>query len=246
MSLIRWCGILILLACCIGNVCAHDMGGTYYAYLFSSNYCNSCEQADMFIFTEITTLYPELVIIDYELSGHTVNALVNRDYSEIYGTGNDVPKIIFGDNLTLKGMNPIIGDTQYLLESKIKESDSESLFQFNQIDLGSLEGYPKLWRANRVLIFEEGGAENAFLKDLINTPDINRTLAGHPYETITQPSIRVGKQNIIFEHAVRVEGWVLQWNDVPVDANSSFATPLAVWGTLFAVMVAAIGMKKMR
>ncbi|MBT8508209.1 hypothetical protein AZH53_07300 [Methanomicrobiaceae archaeon CYW5] len=152
--------------------------------------------------------------------------------------------MILGNNHAFVGKNTILTNITPILDAQRNGTfaDSTSLLTFKTLDISSLEGYPKLWRANRVLIFEEGGAENAFLKDLINTPNINTTLAGHQYETITPPPIRVGKQNITFEHAVHVEGWELQWNDVelPADANTSVATPLAVWGALGAFAVVAV------
>ena len=244
MKRAQWCGILLLLICCTGVAAAQATSGEYYTLLFSSNGCSSCGDVDMFVFTELTASYPEFVVVDYELSEYTANSVLNRDFSETYGVMQSIPKMILGNNLTFIGKTNILTNITPILDAQRNGTfaDSTSLLTFETLDISSLDGYPKLWRANRVLIFEEGGADAVFLKNLINTPDINGTLAGHQYETITPPAIQVGKQNITFEHAVRVEGWVLQWNDVelPADANSSVVTPLAVWGALGALAVVAV------
>jgi len=226
--------------CCAGVAGAQDNGGEYYAFLFSSNYCYSCEKVDMFVFTNITQSYPELVVIDYELSGHSVNAVVNRNFSERFNVSQDVPKIILDDNLTLKGMNVIISEVGPLLEKLLNETPpaSGSLMAFKTLDISALEGYPKLWRANRVLIFEEEGADTAFLKELINTPNINKTLSDRQYETISPPPVRVGKQELTFDHAVRVDGWILQWNGDPLaEPTAAVVTqsPLPAWLALVAL-----------
>jgi len=249
MKRTQWCGVLLILMCCTGVAAAQDNGGEYYAFLFSSNGCGSCEDADLFVFTELMASYPELVVVDYELSGHSVNAVVYREFSEAYNVRQSVPMAILGQNLTYVGKGAITNDISPVLDAQRNGTPpaSESLMRFETLSLSALEGYPKLWRSNRVLIFEEEGGDAMLLKKLIDTPDINTTLSGRQYETISPPPVRVGKQELTFDHAVRVEGWVLQWNDVamPVDANSSVATPLSVWGALSAmVAVAAGGMRK--
>ncbi|HDQ07727.1 MAG TPA: hypothetical protein ENN44_02960 [Methanoculleus sp.] len=239
----------MILLTCTGAAAAQDTGGEYYALLFSSNGCGSCGPADMYVFTNLTQQYPELVVVDYELSGHPVNGMVNRKFSELYGVSQSVPHVILGENLTFLGRNAIVTAIAPILDAQRNGTPpaSGSLLRFATLDLSSLEGYPKIWRANRVLIFEDGGADAAFLKEVITTPNINTALSGRQYEVISPPPIRVGKQNITFEHAVRVEGWVVQWNsvDMPSDANNSVATPLSVWGAVCAMAaVAAAGMRR--
>jgi hypothetical protein len=244
MKRTQWCSVLLLLICCTGVAAAQDNGGEYYAFLFSSDGCGSCGDADMYVFIELTASYPELVVVDYELSGHAVNAAIYREFSEAYNVRQSVPMIILGQNLTFVGKGAIIDDISPIFDAQRNGTppSSGSLMRFETLDLSSLEGYPKIWRANRVLIFEDEGADNAFLKELIDTPNINTTLSGHTFETISPLPIRVGKQELSFDHAVRVEGWVLQWNEteMPVDANSSVATPLSVCGSLSALGVLVI------
>ena len=242
MKRTQWCGVLLLMMCCTGITAAGADEGEYYALLFSSNGCGSCEPADMYVFTNLTQQYPELVVVDYELSGHPANGMVNRKFSELYGVSQSVPHVILGENLTFLGRNAIVTTIAPVLDAQRNGTPPAygSLLRFETLDPSSLEGYPKIWRANRVLIFEEGGADAVFLKNVINTPNINTTLSGHQYEVISPPPIRVGKQNITFEHAVRVDGWVVQWNgvDMPSDANTSVATPLPVAGLLSAIVIA--------
>jgi len=249
MKRTQWCGVLLLLMCCTGVAAAQTDSGEYYALLFSSNGCSSCGDADMFVFTELTTSYPELVVVDYELSAHSINNVVYQEFLEAYGAEKRVPMFILGQNLVFTGRSKILDNITPILDAQHNGdfADTTSLLPFETLSLSDLDGYPKIWRANRVLIFEEEGGDEVFLKKLIDTPDINTTLSGRQFETISPPPVRVGKQELTFDHAVRVEGWVLQWNDVemPVEAKTSFATPVPVWGAFSAlVAVAAAGMRK--
>ena len=75
-----------------------------------------------------------------------------------------------------------------ILKTKIANHcplDNGSLEAFNNLDLTSLPGSPKIWKGEKILIKSGPGGENNLLKNLLISSDLSKVLEGVSFEKIS-------------------------------------------------------------
>jgi len=118
--------------------------------------CSHCAKTDPVVLQELFNEYPNLIIIEYEIYQQRENALLFDKYSqscELSRSG--IPMIIFNHQDVIIGDNPILNN----IREKIEELENNSCLlingdfqKFEDVNLASLPGKPKIWTKDRILI----------------------------------------------------------------------------------------------
>ena len=180
------------------------------AVYFTGVGCPHCAKTDPVILGELLKDYPNLVIIEYEIYQQQVNAPLLYVYDSKYNSGLGIPLLIFNKDKHIIGDTPILNNVRDTINT-LGSNDcplSDRSISFDNLNISSLPGKPKLWRDERILIKESG---NKNLKNLL-FENLDYVLENLEFEIIQPQQVALSGQNIEFEHAIRVDGWILQWN----------------------------------
>lgn len=184
------------------------MSTTTYAYkcvvYFTGIGCPHCAKTDPFLLNKMEN-YNELILIEYEIYQEHNNAQLMLKYNEIYNTPLGVPLIIFGKNDFIIGDNPIISNFEEKI-NKINNNSCPTLtgkISFEDLNLNTLEGSPKIWYKNKVLIKLRNASVNTSAK-LALLEDVSLNTSTTPF-TITYSG-----GEIKFNKAMVIDNWILQ------------------------------------
>ncbi len=193
------------------------------AVYFTGIGCPHCAKADPFVLGDLLNKYPNLLIIEYEIYQSQENAPLIYEYNNKYNSGLGIPLIIF-ENSHIAGDSPILKNT----EETINKGSSKcpllkKQINFNELDINSLQGKPKIWTKNRVLIkkdnkyiFQWNGEFNDITKfskeninkedllQLILTDNLHETLKSIEYKGIEPEPVALSGQYINFENAIEL------------------------------------------
>ena len=187
---------------------------TVVGYYFTGDGCPHCARVNPVLFGEWLTAYPGLEVIEYEVYGHTENAVVMADLDRRYGIGLGIPVLFFGPNATFTGDVPILGGVPGFLNGTLGGTGSrETLTPLDALDIAQLPGYPRIWEGERVLIREGPGGDSRVLGDLLRGVDPGTALAGTNYELLGPLTVSHGDLEIRFNQSLRTSGWIFGWND---------------------------------
>ena len=249
MGQTRWLVVFLLLTISTGSVTALDSGDEYYITIFSCMFCDGAEEMKYTIISEWLESYQDLVVVDYDTGFYPVNERINKEYSVKYNVSYDLPKAFVSENLTFFGVDEILISIPIILEDHISES---SLYSLESLNISSLKGHPMIWHGDRVFINSEPDGDGKFILELIRTGNINDTLWDHPYEVVPPSEVMVSPNNYLtFKHAVRVDGWVVQWavdesseevliEETPGDTKGKVSTPFSAIMALAGLMALGI------
>jgi len=192
--------------------------------------CPNCAITDPAVLTELTNKYTNLIVIEYEIyhqredNIETANGYFNNYLPNIRA---GVPLIIFNKNQVGLGRFDVLDS-----ENIIKNSNSNkcplpngSSTDFKDLDMTSLPGKPKIWTNNRILIKQEGGDNNE-LKQLLTqepSPSLKKD-----FKKIEPLPIEISEVDILFEHAVKINGGVLQWEIVHEQKSKFWSWPIII------------------
>ena len=182
--------------------------------------CPHCAVADPVVLEELVEKYPNLIIIEYEIYQQRENAALLYAYNTEYDSGFGIPLIIFNNDLNIIGDRPIVENIKKILD-RISQNDcplQDRTIPFNQLDINTLPGRPKIWKDDRVLIAKTGGRNSNLLRSLLLEDNISIVLASSEYEIVEPEPVALSGKNIDFKNAIKVDGWLFQWNseEVPI------------------------------
>jgi len=83
---------------------------------------------------------------------------------------------------------------------------------FEELDLSTLAGYPKIWHRNKIAIKKGPETDNSVLKELLLKDDLIDVLSKTSFVPIEPEKVSLSGKNMEFEHAILIGGWILQWN----------------------------------
>ncbi len=139
------------------------------AVYFTGIGCPHCAKADPIVLEQLPKEYPDLVIIEYEIYQQKENAPLLYEYNEKYNSGLGIPLIIFNQEEHIAGDKPILenirGKIETLDGNKCPMIDG-TLISFNELDISSLQGSPKVWM-NGEIIPEENNNEKPPIEENI-------------------------------------------------------------------------------
>ncbi|HUK93174.1 MAG TPA: hypothetical protein VLU98_03970 [Methanomicrobiales archaeon] len=187
--------------------------GPLVAYYFTGDGCPHCAKVNPVLFKEWLPEYPGLVVVEYEVYGHTENAAVMADMDRTYGIGLGIPVLFFGPNATFTGDADILSGVPSFLNGTPGGSGSPAgVTPIEALDIAGLPGYPRVWQGERVLVREGAGGDTRILRDLLQGVDPATVLAGKTYELSGPLTVSHGDLTIPFGQSLRVDGWIFGWN----------------------------------
>lgn len=198
--------------------------------------CPHCAKTDPVLLVDLFQKYPDLIVIEYEIYQQRENAPLLYEYDNVYGSGLGIPLVVFSKEEHLVGDTPILQGVEEIIEGRKGNHCSlmdGSSVAFNELDLSSLPGEPKIWAKERVLISSEGEADGALLKELLTAEDISRVLEGREFETVDPQPVALSGGNVEFGHAVKANGWLFEWGFLQEQGESKRIP----WGTVGAILL---------
>jgi len=180
--------------------------------------CPHCAQSDPFIFGEMLSEYNQsLVILEYEIYQEPRNAHMLMEYGTYFDVGYGIPKLVIDSGDYLDGDGDIKEQLKGMINEKIGSGTRcvliNSSAPFEEVDLNALPGRPKIWCGGRVLFKEDGtaNASSGLLRQLLRTPDLSNE--SEKYFAVKPSGMPISGGEIQFDRALKVDGWVLQWNE---------------------------------
>jgi len=186
------------------------------AIYFTKIGCPNCSVTDPAVLGEWPEKNQDLVVIEYVFtSWYEENANLMGEYNLEYGTGGGVPLIIIDEQRFYSGRIEVF-DAEAILEGM--ESNDCLLLEgqkaFSEINLNDLPAKPKIWKGNRHLEnIGEGNVPNEFLKELLFTTDLYKTLANSEVELqeVKAEPAPISGGGIEFTQAIRIDdSWILK------------------------------------
>lgn len=202
---------------------AEDEQSAVCAVYFTGVGCPHCAKTDPIVLVDLLKKYPDLVIIEYEIYQQQMNAPLLYQYDSEYNSGLGIPLIIFNKNEYFIGDIPILKNAEGIING-LNHNDCPlidgSSIDFNNLDITSLQGQPKIWRNERILLKISDSGDNKVLKELLTTNNISSVIEEINYNIIDPKSVPLSGQNIDFDNAIQLDGWVFQWNGEKINAGS--------------------------
>jgi len=186
------------------------------AVYFTGIGCSHCARADPVVL-DTAPKTTNLVVIEYEVYRASGNSRIMKDYDDAYGGGFGIPLMIFGKDDVIIGDNPIITAVSKIgNDNKCPLTDGSSV-SLEDMDITALPGEPNIWKDEKILIHSGGGGDAEFLRTLLLTDDAVSALEGMEYETIDSLEVPLSGGKVLFDNAVKVQGWIFQWNGEGVE-----------------------------
>ncbi|MCX5681588.1 MAG: hypothetical protein NT079_04855, partial [Candidatus Omnitrophica bacterium] len=229
--------------CAYGEENSQPLNTVCVAYITGIG-CSNCAVADPILFRDTVSKYPNLIIFDYEVyHAAEANQRNKDDYFKNYFPGQSVgvPTLILSKSRSAIGRIKVVELLKQFgqISSNACPMPDGSSVDFNNLDLTKLSGKINIWTKNRVLSTAKAGGDNQVLKQLLLAPSIWKILGEIPYKKIEPTPIEISQNVMIFQNAIRVGDWTLQWNDYgDATAKGSFGVLGKVIPWLFIIFMA--------
>jgi cytochrome c biogenesis protein CcdA len=202
-----------------GNTYAQEeTQGIQIATYFTGIGCPHCTIASPYI-KEVVDDRDNFLVIEYEIYDESRNASLITTYNDTYKIGMGIPVIFFNHDTKLVGdsmikNNLLLNISNNTTPNTVQLDDkSVNLDEFN---VNQLKGYPKIYAKDRVAIRKE----LSILSDIQNrelltflTQDLDSWSKGTwEGELITPQIVKYPGGSSTYQHALKVNGWILQWN----------------------------------
>jgi len=208
--------------------------------------CPNCAFTDTVLLTEFTSANPNLIVIEYEIYHlGSYNRDIANQYFESYlpKTQPGVPFIIFDKNKTGLGRFEVLDAEETIKELNSNPcalADGSSIY-FKELNLVDLPGKVNIWTKNRILISNgTGSGSNQILKELLITDNLSSALEKVDFQEIGCFPVAVSEAEVEFENAIKLDGWILQWNGKSTEitnginhVNEFKSTPLIIFFLIF-------------
>lgn len=214
--------------------------------------CPHCAKADPIVLRDFTRNYNDsLVIIEYEIYRQQENAEVMYDYNTVMETGFGIPKIVFGE-VYFTGDSSILDSLENELHYYTSQGNPcpllNSVKDFSSIDLNSLPGKPNIWMGDRILIKKEvnSTASSDLLKELLYARNLSAAVEAKGLQHIEPCNVPISGGEVVFTHAVEVDGWLLEWDGSTISSKGGWMDPylgLCVFALLLGLVLYFFVMK---
>jgi hypothetical protein len=211
-----------------GSCAAEPVENTFCVFYFTGIGCTHCAQVDPIIFSEWLGQYPGLVVIEYEIYQQQENGYIFDQFVERYDTRYGTPLLIVSDDTNFLGTKDTLNNAPPFFNALFTGSKNSShVLRLNECILSELEGYPKIWHKDRILIRTGCGGENGFLQALLQEENITAVLQEHgvPFDAVNAKPVQLSGDEVAFDHAILIEGWIFQWNGAPLGEMKSPINP---------------------
>ena len=213
---------LLLIGSLLPITLAEDEQSAICAVYFTGVGCPHCAGTDPVILVDLLKEHSDLVVIEYEIYQQQVNAPLLFEYNSEYSSGLGIPLIIFNKDEYFIGDAPIVKNAREIINSSDNNPCSlvdGSLVGFNNLDLTSLLGQPKIWKDQRILLKIGDQGDNEILKELLTTDDIASVIENINYKIIEPKPVPLSGRKVNFDNAIQLDGWIFQWNGEKINTN---------------------------
>ena len=160
-----------------------------------------------------------LILIEYEIYKNLGNAQVLTEYSESYDLSLGIPQLLFNNDLKEVGDSPILDNLENMISESLVDTIALSegnTVSFDQLSLNEFIRYPKIYAKDRVAIREKlttlTGTQNEMIKQFIYAQSVEDALTDLDGKETKVVKVETSGGVINYDHAVTVNGWLLQWN----------------------------------
>lgn len=187
--------------------------------------CPHCSKISPFLHDKIDSS-EGLVLIEYEIYSENENASLIYKYNDTYDIGLGIPVITNGVS-TFSGDSPIRNNFSQLLDStEINSTLLEgTVVDINKLNLNDVNGTPKIYANNRVVIKKHSCNLTQQQNDTIIsflTTDLEEWINLEQTVTQVQPQIvEYPGGQLKYQNAVKVGDYLLQWNGGSIENITS-------------------------
>lgn len=180
--------------------------------------CPHCARADPVVLGGLPLEF-DVVVIEYEIWDRPENRMVMDEYRVLSWADQGVPELVYGPGDFMVGDRKILKLLPGLMEELVLKSRGCLLLNgstyFGDVNLSALHGRPTIWFRDRVLVKEENYSGNdTLIKSIFLADDPSFVLAGRSdVEWVSPKHVGLSGGQIVFPAAVRVGGWLFQWNN---------------------------------
>lgn len=205
---------LLLFSLILPTAFALDNDENMCAVYFTGIGCSHCAHSDPVVLDTMPKT-TNLVVIEYEIYRDAVNSRLMVGYDDNYNTGFGVPLLIFNKGEYLRGDTPIITQVKGILNElgsnncPLEDGTSSS---FEDLDITTLPGKPKIWKGERILMAVSGAGDSEELKNLLTTDKPLEALETVDYQIMEPQAVPLSGAEVTFDNAVKIGGWIFQWN----------------------------------
>lgn len=194
---------------------------TQVVVYFTGVGCPHCAKTDPVVLGKLLQDNPNLVVVEYEIYQLKENAPLLHQYQDKYGSGLGVPLLIFGKDDFLAGDRTILGNISDRLASFSGNPcplPNGDLVAWDDLDLNTLPGKPKIWTRDRVLLRQDTavGFEGEPLRELLTADSVLTALSSVTFEKTNPEALPLSGGELKFANAVKLGGWLLEWNGAGV------------------------------
>ncbi|MDD3474857.1 MAG: cytochrome c biogenesis CcdA family protein [Candidatus Dojkabacteria bacterium] len=188
-----------------------------FATYFTGIGCPHCSVASPFI-KETIAENSNLIVIEYEIYEDTRNAPLIYDYNDIYNIGLGIPVITFNYEDSLAGDTDIKNNLKIFLNSPDSNQVQtlEGIVNLEDFDISKLGGFPRIYRKDRIAIKQSNNSltdnQKKEILSFITSNLSDWTSEKQEGEIVNTEIVKYPGGSIEYEHALTVNGWLLQWN----------------------------------
>jgi cytochrome c biogenesis protein CcdA len=204
---------LFLLFLLLVPVFSFGAGEEFCATYFTGIGCPHCSKSDPVVLEDILEENSDLIIVEYEIDQQQSNAPLLYLYNEKYHFPLGIPTAIFGKDDYLSGdkdINDKIRD-RISLGSNLCPLSSGPI-SFEDLEINSISGFPKIWRNGRILMRKGKEGDNEVLKNLLTKENLGEYIDTIDFVSIDPEKVPLSGDYVEFENAIKVGDWVFQWN----------------------------------
>ncbi len=212
------------------------------AVYFTGVGCTACAKEDPIILDELPKSEPNFVIIEYEIYIERENGYMVFEYDDSYGSGFSIPLIIFGKEDFSVGAGAVRQHAKKAIEKGPNDcplADGSSV-DFADLNITTLPGKPKIWKAERILIKTGEGGDSELLKELLLSEDLSSILEKTEYKKIVPLAVQLSGKSVKFENAIELDGWIFQWGKEGNEIEKKETEGTIYWARIFMIIIAVI------
>ncbi len=197
---------------------------TKFAISFTGIGCPHCAQVAPVLHDKVQE--GGFIVIEYEMYKNISNSQVFNTYADIYGLSLGIPQVMFNKDSHEAGDTPIINN----IDSMISQAQSNTIYlsdgtvkSFNDLRLTDLERYPHIYSKDRVAIRKSltklTDEQNSIIKNFIYADNVSEAIQDLKGEKVNETLVEYPGGNLTYEHAIKLNGWLLLWNGEDIAVN---------------------------
>jgi len=176
--------------------------------------CSHCAKADPIILKKSLKEDSDLVVIEYEIYQQPENAVFNYEASQNYDSSWGIPRLVFSKENVIAGDRPIMNNFEpalkFLINNECPLINGQKI-SFEELNINSLPGKPKIWYKNRILIKTGEGVDGEMAKKLLISSGFEDLLKENNLLEISPKVVSLSGGKREFDKAVELSGWIFQW-----------------------------------